>query len=39
MSKEKNYFEINRTLWNEKTKHHIDSAFYDVEGFIAGKHH
>lgn len=37
MNKEKDYLEINRALWNEKTKHHIASAFYDVEGFIAGK--
>ncbi|CDZ76460.1 bifunctional 3-demethylubiquinone-9 3-methyltransferase/ 2-octaprenyl-6-hydroxy phenol methylase [Legionella massiliensis] len=37
MSKEKKYFEINKALWNEKTKHHIVSSFYDVEGFIAGK--
>jgi len=37
MNEEKKYFEINRALWNEKTKHHIVSAFYDVEGFIAGK--
>ncbi|MEZ4807795.1 MAG: class I SAM-dependent methyltransferase [Flavobacteriales bacterium] len=30
-------FAANRTLWNERTAHHIGSAFYDVEGFVAGR--
>lgn len=30
-------FELNRTLWNERTKHHVGSKFYDVEAFLAGK--
>ncbi len=31
-----NYIEINKQLWNEKTKHHVESDFYDMEGFLAG---
>lgn len=30
-------FALNRALWNERTKHHIGSKFYDVEAFLAGK--
>lgn len=37
MNTEQEYFEANRALWNEKTKHHTGSAFYDMEGFIEGK--
>lgn len=37
MNTEQEYFEANRILWNEKTKHHIGSEFYDMEGFVAGK--
>lgn len=37
MDKSENYIEINRTLWNERTKHHVNSAFYDMEGFMAGR--
>ena len=29
--------EINRTNWNERTPVHAASAFYDVEGFRAGR--
>ncbi len=36
MNQEQEYFEVNRALWNEKTKHHVGSAFYDMEGFLAG---
>jgi len=32
-----NYLHINRALWDEKTKHHQTSDFYDLDGFIAGK--
>lgn len=32
----KEYIDINRQLWNEKTKHHVDSEFYDMKGFLAG---
>jgi SAM-dependent methyltransferase len=27
---------INRALWDERVPIHVDSAFYDVEGFLAG---
>ncbi len=37
MSKEKNYIEINRQSWNNRTDAHIKSEFYDVENFIKGK--
>jgi ubiquinone/menaquinone biosynthesis C-methylase UbiE len=30
------YVEINRAAWNAKTPIHIDSAFYDMPGFLAG---
>lgn len=30
------YFTANRQAWNERTKLHVGSAFYDVDGFIAG---
>ncbi len=30
-------FELNRALWNARTKLHVGSKFYDVEGFLAGK--
>ena len=36
MSAESNYLEVNRALWNERTKHHISSAFYDMDGFLSG---
>lgn len=31
-----NYRDINRAAWNAKTAVHIDSAFYDMPGFLAG---
>ena len=30
-------FELNRALWNARTKHHVGSKFYDVEAFLAGR--
>ena len=30
------FAEINRALWNEKTKHHVNSDFYDMPSFLAG---
>lgn len=33
----KNYLEINKQTWNNKTDVHIASDFYDIEGFIQGK--
>ena len=32
-----NYLETNRELWNGWAKLHIESAYYDVEGFKAGR--
>ncbi|MCO6175959.1 class I SAM-dependent methyltransferase [Flavobacterium sp. NRK F10] len=32
-----NYFEINKQTWNTKVPVHIDSDFYDMEGFLNGK--
>ncbi len=29
-------FEVNRALWNARTRHHVGSKFYDVEGFLRG---
>ncbi len=34
--KETNYIEINKKSWNNRTEHHYESDFYDVEGFIKG---
>lgn len=36
MNNEQQYFDTNRQLWNEKTSHHTASAFYDMEGWLAG---
>ena len=32
----KRYLDSNQKLWDEKTKAHIHSSFYDLEGFKAG---
>lgn len=32
-----NYIDINRALWDERTRHHVASSFYDMAGFMAGK--
>ncbi|RPD44868.1 class I SAM-dependent methyltransferase [Hymenobacter sediminis] len=32
-----NYLHLNRTLWNAKVPYHLNSAFYDVAGFRAGR--
>ncbi len=29
-------FEVNRTLWNARTRLHVGSRFYDVESFLHG---
>lgn len=31
------YIAINKKLWDERTKHHVTSAFYDRESFLKGK--
>lgn len=37
MNPSENYININKALWNEKVAHHIDSDFYNMEAFLAGK--
>lgn len=37
MDHSKNYLEINKQTWNNKTDIHIASDFYDIEGFMKGK--
>jgi SAM-dependent methyltransferase len=38
METELDYIAINRKLWDEKTKHHVTSAFYNMDGggFVSG---
>lgn len=36
MNAEENYLEINRQSWNNKVAIHLESAFYDMPGFISG---
>ena len=31
------YLGLNRDQWNQRTQVHLDSKFYDVEGWLAGK--
>lgn len=33
----KNYLEINKNSWNNRTSVHLESEFYDVKGFLYGK--
>jgi 2-polyprenyl-3-methyl-5-hydroxy-6-metoxy-1,4-benzoquinol methylase len=33
----KDYLEVNKKLWNEKTTIHVGSDFYEMEEFLAGK--
>ncbi|MBI1835779.1 MAG: class I SAM-dependent methyltransferase [Flavobacteriia bacterium] len=37
MKTKNNYLEINKESWNNRTEIHLDSEFYDVEGFLKGK--
>ena len=37
MSGFEQYFEANRSLWNQRTAVHKDSAFYNLEGFRKGE--
>lgn len=32
-----NYEQINKELWNDRTTHHVQSEFYDMENFLEGK--
>jgi len=36
MEKELDYLEVNKKAWNTKTDIHLDSEFYDVDGFLEG---
>ena len=31
------YIKVNKESWNKRTEVHVDSKFYDVEGFLKGK--
>ncbi len=37
MNEQAGYLAVNRKLWDERTKHHVDSDFYDTASFIKGK--
>jgi 2-polyprenyl-3-methyl-5-hydroxy-6-metoxy-1,4-benzoquinol methylase len=37
MDSDKNYIEINRQSWNNRVDTHLNSEFYDLEGFLNGK--
>ena len=38
MNPANNYIEINRQSWNNRTETHLKSSFYNLEGFLQGKH-
>ena len=37
MQAEDNYLELNRNLWNARVDSHLNSTFYDLEGFKGGR--
>jgi 2-polyprenyl-3-methyl-5-hydroxy-6-metoxy-1,4-benzoquinol methylase len=37
VKKEDNYIAINRQSWNNRVQSHMNSDFYDLEGFLQGK--
>ena len=37
MDKAQNYLAINKESWNRKTDFHINSEFYDLDGFLKGR--
>lgn len=37
MDKEKEYFETNKRLWDEKTRIHVKSDFYNLQNFMKGE--
>lgn len=37
MDSDSDYLKINKASWNRKTDTHMESDFYDVEGFLNGK--
>lgn len=36
MKPEIDYLSLNKNSWNQRTETHLNSAFYDMEGFLAG---
>lgn len=34
---EENYLDVNRNSWNQKTEFHVNSDFYNQEGFLKGE--
>jgi len=36
MSDSINYIEVNKSAWNKKTPIHVESPFYDMDGFLKG---
>ena len=34
--KDEKYFEMNRKGWDQRVEPHINSRFYDVDGFLSG---
>tara|TARA_B110000908_G_C10131753_1_gene392537 strand:+ start:168 stop:971 length:804 start_codon:yes stop_codon:yes gene_type:complete len=37
MKSSKNYIEINKQSWNNRTESHVNSEFYDMKGFLSGQ--
>ena len=37
MQAEEDYINLNRQLWNARVESHLNSAFYDIEGFKKGR--
>ena len=37
MTSEINYLEINKHSWNNRTDTHLNSEFYNLEGFMKGE--
>jgi len=37
MSVDKKYLEINKASWNNKVKFHVESDFYNMDGFLKGE--
>ncbi len=37
MSDNKNYLAVNKEGWNKRTEMHVNTAFYDIEGFKKGR--
>lgn len=36
-SSQQDYIEVNKNAWNERTKYHVQSSFYDHDSFLQGK--